>query len=104
MIVRHWPKIFVKLAKKLNPGQVPIITADQLVHARGKQVQSLYQHGFDNIIWMIGPPHIEMMFLNIIGTWVDGSAQPARNIPGTSPKGPNVWDLQGTFRGLLEDQ
>ena len=36
------------------------------------------------------------------------SSQPARDVPGTSPegppKGPNVRDLQGTFRGLLGDQ
>ena len=73
------------------------------MHAHGKQVQWLYQHGFDNIVWM-GPLDIEMMFLNIIGTWVDGSAQPAREVPGTSPKAPNIRDLQGTFRGLLGDQ
>ena len=30
--------------------------------------------------------------------------QPARDVPGTSPKGRNVRDLQGTFRGLLRDQ
>ena len=32
------------------------------------------------------------------------STQPARDVSGTSPEGPNVRDLQGTFRGLLGDQ
>ena len=31
-------------------------------------------------------------------------SQPARDVPGTSPKGPNVRDLRGTLRGLLGDQ
>ena len=30
--------------------------------------------------------------------------QPARDVLGRSPKGPNVWDLQGTLRGLLGEQ
>ena len=34
----------------------------------------------------------------------DVISQPARDVPGTSPEGPNVRDLQGTFRGLLGDQ
>ena len=28
---------------------------------------------FGNVIWMMRPLHIEMMFLNIIGTWLDGT-------------------------------
>ena len=30
--------------------------------------------------------------------------QPARDVPGMSPKGRNVRDLHGTFRGLLRNQ
>ena len=32
------------------------------------------------------------------------TTHPARDVPGTSPEGPNIQDLQGTFRGLLKDQ
>ena len=32
------------------------------------------------------------------------STQPTRDVLGTSPEGPNVRDLQGTFRGLLGNQ
>ena len=32
------------------------------------------------------------------GTWRSG------DVPWRSPKGPNIGDLWGTFRGLLEDQ
>ena len=52
---------------------MPIITADQLLYTLGKQVQWLYPHEFGSIIWIMGPLHIEMMFLNIIDTWLDGS-------------------------------
>ena len=61
--VRHCAKIIVKLTKKLNPGQVPIITADQPVYALGKQVQWFYPHEFGSIIWMMGPLHIEMFLI-----------------------------------------
>ena len=71
--VRNCAKIIVKLTEKLNPGQVPIINAGQLVYALGKQVQWLYPHEFGNIIWMMGPLNIEMLFLNNIGTCLDGS-------------------------------
>ena len=67
--VRHCGKTIVKLTEKFNPGQVPVLTADQPVYALGKQVQWLYPNEFGNIIWMMGPLHIEM-FVNIIGTVV----------------------------------
>ena len=69
MTVRHCGKTIVKLTEKFNPGQVPVLTADQPVYALGKQVQWLYPNEFGNIIWMMGPLHIEM-FVNIIGTLV----------------------------------
>ena len=33
-----------------------------------------------------------------------GSASRPGDVPWRSPKGPNIRDLQGTFRGLLGDQ
>ena len=69
--VIHCAKIIVKSTKNLNPSQVSIITADPLVYALGKHVQWLYPHEFGNAIWMMRPLHIEMMFLNINGTWLD---------------------------------
>ena len=43
------------------------------MYVLGKQVQWLYPHEFGNIIWMMVPLRIEMMFLNIIDTWLDRS-------------------------------
>ena len=60
--VRYCAKIIVKLTKKLHPGQIPIITADQPVYALGQQVQWLYPHELDNIIWMMGPLHTGMIW------------------------------------------
>ena len=71
--VIHCAKIIVKSTKNLDPSQVSIITADPLVYALGKHVQWLYPHEFGNAIWMMRPLHIEMMFLNINGTWLDGT-------------------------------
>ena len=42
--VKRFSKIIVKLTEKLNPDQVPIITADRPVYALGRQVQLLYPH------------------------------------------------------------
>ena len=40
----------------------------------------------------------ELALINPAGTWRPG------DVPWRFPKGPNVQDLQGTFRGLLGDQ
>ena len=39
--------------------------------------------------------------LDIVHTVI---TQLAQDYTKTSPKGPNVWDLQGTFKGLSGDQ
>ena len=41
--VRHCATIIVKLTEKLNPGQVPIITADQLMNDFGNKFSG-YNH------------------------------------------------------------
>ena len=71
--VRHCTTIIKAITEKLNPGQIPVITADQPVYALGKQVQWTYPDEIGNVMWMMGPLHIEMLFLNIIGDWLNGS-------------------------------
>ena len=47
---------------------------DQPLFALGKQIQWEWSHlGEDCFVVMMGPLHIEMMFLKLIGNWVDGS-------------------------------
>ena len=41
---------------------------------------------------------IALMQVTFLYSYV-GHTQPARDVPGTSPEGLNVWNLQGTLRG-----
>ena len=59
--VRHCALAINSITKKLNPGQIPVITADQPVCALGKQIQWKYPEKLGNKIWMMGPPHVEML-------------------------------------------
>ena len=45
-MVRHTMGIVGKIAQHLNPGQVPIMTADQPVYALGKQIQWVYPNKY----------------------------------------------------------
>jgi len=59
----------------LNPGQVPIITADQPIYAIAKQIQWHWpQHyGEDKFVIMFGGLHIEMAALKSIGSLLKDS-------------------------------
>ena len=54
----------------LNPGQVPVIAADQPIYAVAKQVQWQWPENFgeDKFILMFRMLHIEMAALKSIGT------------------------------------
>ena len=71
--VSHCALAIKSITEKLNPGQIPVITADQSVYALGKQVQWEYPEELGNEIWMMGPLHIEMLLLSMIGDWLPGS-------------------------------
>ena len=71
--VKHWALVIKSITEKLNPGQFPVITADQPVYAQGKQVQWKYPEELGKAIWMIGPFHIEMLILSMIGDWLADS-------------------------------
>ena len=58
---------------KLNPNQIPIVTADKPVYGIAKQVQWNYPEKFESCFLMLRPLHIEMAFLNAIGDWLEGS-------------------------------
>ena len=72
-MVRHCMLVIKDLKFALNPEQDPVITGDQPVYALGKQVQWMYPQDFDRIVWMMGPLHIEMAFINVNGDWLHGS-------------------------------
>ena len=72
-MVKHCMTVIKDLISSLNSNQDPVITADQPVYALGKQIQWLYPNDFGHVVWMMGPLHIEMAFINVIGDWLDGS-------------------------------
>ena len=72
-MVRHCIEIVQNITYSLNPGQKVIITADQPVYALGKQVQWMYNDRYSDVIWMMGPLHIEMAYMGAIGDWIEGS-------------------------------
>ncbi|CAH3151254.1 unnamed protein product [Porites lobata] len=67
--------IVSKAVQSLNPGQVPIITADQPLYTIAKQIQWNWPgtHGEDKFVVMLGGLHIEMAALMAIGNLLDGS-------------------------------
>ena len=53
-MVAHCFKIISKIVNELNPGQPPVITADQPVYATAKQVQWSKPEEYGNIVVMMG--------------------------------------------------
>jgi hypothetical protein len=59
----------------LNLGQKPVLTMDQPLYALGKQIQWKFPnvYGEDKYVIMLGPLHIEMAGLKMIGDLLDGN-------------------------------
>ena len=72
-MVRHGVKIVKLLVSKLNPGQFTVITGNQPVYTLGKQIQWKHTDECKDVLWMMGPLHIEMAFMSAIGYWLEGS-------------------------------
>ena len=71
-VVAHCMKQVSVITEKANPGQRPIITADQPVYALCKQVQMI-DLKFKRFFCKMGDLHTEMAFLSCIGDWLEGS-------------------------------
>ena len=71
--VRQAIHIIRKITGKVNPGQMSVVTGDQPVYALGKQLQWKFPEEFGDTIWMLGPLHIEQIFLKLIGEWLEKS-------------------------------
>ena len=80
----------------LNPGQVPVITADQPIFALAKQVQWQWpdRYGEDKYLVMFGGLHIEMAALKSLGT-------PLRDSGWTGALVEAGVDSSGTAESLL---
>lgn len=59
----------------LNPGQTPVLTADQPLYALAKQIQWHWpdEYGEDKVVIMFGGLHIEMTALKSIGSILEDS-------------------------------
>ncbi len=66
-MIKHSMIIVQKAVQHLNPGQVPILAADQPLYALAKQIQWTWPDtlGKDHFIVMFGGLHIEMALLKV---------------------------------------
>ncbi|KAJ8364285.1 hypothetical protein SKAU_G00131160 [Synaphobranchus kaupii] len=73
--VRHVMNKIKDTVAFLNPGQIPVITADQPIYAVAKQIQWHWpeHYGEDKFVIMFGGLHIEMAALRSIGNLLQGS-------------------------------
>ena len=59
----------------VNPGQTPVITVDQPLYAKMKQIQWSMpsNYGEDKFVIMFGGFHIELTLFKVLGSWLVGS-------------------------------
>ena len=74
-MIRHGMNIVKNAVDILNPGQVPIITADQPLYTLCKQIQWSWpgHYGEDHFVVTFGGLHIEMNALKVLGDLLDSS-------------------------------
>ncbi|KAJ8386023.1 hypothetical protein AAFF_G00178440 [Aldrovandia affinis] len=90
--VKHVMDKIKEIVAFLNPGQVPVIAADQPIYAVAKQVQWHWpeNYGEDKFVIMFGGLHIEMAALKSIGTllqdsgWTGALVEAGIASPGTA--------------------
>ena len=66
-MIKHFMTIVQAAIQHLNPGQVPILTADQPLFALAKQIQWTWPNQFGESLFVImfGGLHIEMAILKV---------------------------------------
>jgi hypothetical protein len=74
-MMRHSLFVVNKIVSKVNPGQTPVLTADQPLFALLKQIQWHWPEKFgeDHCVILMGGLHIEMAALRMLGHWLAGS-------------------------------
>ena len=74
-MIRHSMDIIKAAVQHLNPGQTPIVAADQPLYALAKKIQWSWPatHGEDHFVIMFGGLHIEMALQKVLGDWLEGS-------------------------------
>ena len=71
-MIRHSMDIVKDAVQHLNPGQVPVIAANQPLYALAKEIQWTWPvlYGEDHFLIMFGGLHIEMAILKLLGDWL----------------------------------
>ena len=66
-MIKHSMEMVKTTVQYLNPGQTPILSADQLLYALAKQIQRVWPNDFgeDHFVLMLGGLHIEMAILKV---------------------------------------
>ena len=84
----------------LNPGQIPVVAADQPLYALAKQIQWQWpEYGEDEFVIMLGGLHIEMAALRSAGTilrdsgWTSTLSEAGVASSGTVPQNRFWWPL-----------
>ena len=74
-MLRHSMNVIKKSIDFLNPGQIPVITVDQLLYSVVKQIQWNWPdtYGGDQFVIIPGGLHIEMATLSTLGNWLEDS-------------------------------
>ena len=71
-MIRHSMDIVKDAVQHLNPGQVPVIAANQPLYALAKEIQWTWPvlYGEDHFLIMFDGLHIEMAILKLLGDWL----------------------------------
>ncbi|KAL7395746.1 hypothetical protein ABVT39_022389 [Epinephelus coioides] len=72
----HAMKVLRQTISYLNPGQTPVMVADQPLFTLAKKLQwkfPLAELGEDSFLVTLGPMHTEKMLWSVSGDWLDGS-------------------------------
>lgn len=74
-MISHAMNMVMKTMQNINPGQTPIIVADQPLYAIAKQVQWSWpeSHRENKIVVMMVGLNIEMNLLKLLGDWLQDS-------------------------------
>ncbi|CAE1259085.1 unnamed protein product [Acanthosepion pharaonis] len=71
--IKHAMKKVREVVAFLNPGQTPVLAADQPLYAMAKEIQWPEEYGEDKFVIMFGELHIEMTALKSIGSMLADS-------------------------------
>lgn len=73
-MMEHSMKVVAKAVQHLNPGQTPVMVADQPLYAMCKSIQWQNESLSEEIFFvMFGAMHIELASLRVLGQWLHES-------------------------------